>query len=320
MNLTVRRYRDEDDYWRIREFLRRVYILNDRHEYSWQVARLDYWRWHVIDNSKLNTSVEDVTFIWETDDGEIASVLNSENRGEVYLQIDPRLRSQELEEEMMSVAEEKLAIPKPDGGKEVTTWVHANDELRKKITRCRGYVKGEDCEHQHTRQLASPIPDEPVPAGYTVRSLGGEKELPARSWASWRSFHPSEPKEKYQGWEWYRNIQRMPLYRRDLDIVAAADDGTIAAFATLWYDDVTRAGYFEPVGRVPEHQVRGLTRAVLYEAMRRLKKMGGLVASVGGYSFGAKVLYASVTSMEYDLSEPWVKVLQTDNKVSAEVV
>ena len=210
---------------------------------------------------------------------------------------------------MLSVAEEQLAIPRPDGGKEITTWVHAPDKMRAQIVSGRGYVKGDESEQQHTRQLSRLIPDQPVPAGYVVRSLGGEEELPARSWASWRAFHPTEPKEKYQGWEWYRNIQRMPLYRRDLDIVAAAADGTIAAFATLWYDDATRAGYFEPVGRAPEHQVHGLTRAVLYEAMRRLKRMGGLVATVGGCSFGANVLYSSVTSMEYDLSEPWVKVL-----------
>ena len=50
MTLSMRRYRDEDDYWRVREFLRGVYLLNGRRELSWQAYRLDYWRWHVVAN------------------------------------------------------------------------------------------------------------------------------------------------------------------------------------------------------------------------------------------------------------------------------
>lgn len=37
------------------------------------------------------------------------------------------------------------------------------------------------------------------------------------------------------------------LYRSYLDIVAAAPGGEIAAFCTVWYHNVTRTGYIEPV-------------------------------------------------------------------------
>jgi len=47
MKPTLRTYQTEDDYWRIREFLREVFLLNDRHEYSWSLLRWDYWIWHV---------------------------------------------------------------------------------------------------------------------------------------------------------------------------------------------------------------------------------------------------------------------------------
>jgi mycothiol synthase len=133
------------------------------------------------------------------------------------------------------------------------------------------------------------------------------EELPARSWASWRGFHPDEPDEHFTDRDgaWYRVIQRMPLYRRDLDMVAIAPGGEIAAFCTLWYDDVTRTGYFEPVATVPEHQRRGLGKAVMAEAMRRIKRLGATLVTVGGYSPEANALYASIVSAEYDLSEPW---------------
>ena len=140
-----------------------------------------------------------------------------------------------------------------------------------------------------------------------MRALGGEEELPSRSWASWRAFHPENPDEEYDGWEWYRKIQRMPLYRRDLDIVAVTAGGAVAAFCTLWYDDVTRSGYFEPVGTAPEHQRRGLATAVMHEAMRRLQRMGGTLATVGGLSSAADALYRAVMSPEAYLLVPWVR-------------
>ncbi len=37
------------DYWRLRVFLRDVFLLNNRRPTSWQVARLDYWRWFGVE-------------------------------------------------------------------------------------------------------------------------------------------------------------------------------------------------------------------------------------------------------------------------------
>jgi GNAT superfamily N-acetyltransferase len=99
----------------------------------------------------------------------------------------------------------------------------------------------------------------------------------------------------------------MPLYRRDLNIVAIAPDGELAAFCTAWYDDVTRTGHFEPVGTAPEHQRRVLGKAVMCEALRRLKRMGATRAIVGGYTPAANALYAPVMSHDCELQEPWIR-------------
>jgi ribosomal protein S18 acetylase RimI-like enzyme len=106
---------------------------------------------------------------------------------------------------------------------------------------------------------------------------------------------------------WYRNIQTAPLYRRDLDLVAIAPDEAIAAFCTIWFDDVTRSAYFEPVATVPAHQRRGLGKALLTEGLRRLQRMGATRAFVGGYSLAANTLYQSVMGSQYELYEVWVK-------------
>ncbi|MDX9831080.1 MAG: GNAT family N-acetyltransferase, partial [Anaerolineae bacterium] len=228
MKLTMRPYQTEDDYWRIRAFLREVMLLNDVREKSWPVARLDYWRWHVALNCEERESIAEVVFLWETADGRLAAVLNPEGTGEAHLQVHPGLRTREMEDEMLATAEAHLAAQR-DGRRVLVVWADDQDEQRLDLLRRRGYNKGKWVESQWRRDLDAPIPDAPIPPGYTVRSLGEVDELPARSWASWRGFHPDEPDEDYQGWEWYLNIQRCPLYRRDLDIVAVAPGGEIAS-------------------------------------------------------------------------------------------
>jgi mycothiol synthase len=146
-----------------------------------------------------------------------------------------------------------------------------------------------------------------LPKGYTLRALGDAAELPARSWVSWKAFHPDEPDEAYDGWTWYPNVQRAPLYRRDLDLVAVAPNGELASFCTVWFDDVTRTGAFEPVGTAPAHQRRGLGKAVMVEGLRRLQRMGATLVTVGSYETAAHALYASVGFTEVDLCTPWLK-------------
>jgi mycothiol synthase len=306
MKLTMRPYQTEEDYWRVRAFLREVMLLNNMREKSWHVARLDYWRWHVAANCQDRDSIADLVFMWETADDQLAAVLNPEGEGDAHLQVHPELRTAELEDEMLAVAEEHLAADR-EGKRVLAVWSDDQDALRLAVLKRRGYAKGKWVEHQWQRDLDAPVPDAPVPPGYTVRALGDGDELPARSWASWRGFHPDEPDEAYEGWEWYLNIQRCPLYRRDLDIVAVAPGGEIASFCTLWYDDVTRSAYIEPVATVPEHLRRGLARATITEGLRRIKLMGATRAFVGGYEPGPNALYASVLSAGHDRSEQWVK-------------
>lgn len=310
MNLIMRPYQSEDDYWRIRVFLRQVMLLNGVREWSWHVARLDYWRWHVALNCQEREAIDDVVFLWETADGQIAAVLNPEGEGEAHLQVHPGLRAPALEDEMLAVAEERLAADR-DGQRKLVAWTDDQDTQRLAVLQRRGYTRGKWVERQWRRDLDAPLPGVPLPAGYTVRSLGDTGELPARSWASWRGFHPDEPDKDYQGWEWYLNVQRCPLYRRDLDIVAVAPaataGGEIASLCTLWYDDVTRSAYVEPVATVPGHQRLGLARAVITEGLRRVRRLGATRAFVGGYEPGPNALYASVLSPEHDRSGQWIK-------------
>jgi len=308
MKLTMRRYQSEDDFWRIRSFLREAFLLNSRRMLSWPVARLDYWRWHGILNLGEGELEKDV-YLWETEEGQIAAVLNREGAGQAYLQIHPSFKTAELEEQMIILAEECLRTPSQRGGLVLSVWSDSADSQRLGILERRGFTHNAGSnEQQWRRNLELPIPDNPARDGYTVRALGEVSELPARCWASWRAFHADDSDEDYdRDWSWYQNIQSAPLYRRDLDLVAIASSGEVAAFTTIWYDDGTHCGYFEPVGTMPEYQRRGLARSLLCEGMRRLKKMGANQAITFGGEPPANALYKSVLGPDFDLYMPWEK-------------
>lgn len=301
-----RAYQTDEDYWCIREFLRQVSLANHLHDFSWSLLRWDYWRWHVNENI-FHFKLEDVITLWEAN-GQIVAMLNPDSAGEAFFQIHPTLCDPLLITDMLDVAEQNLPKTRADGQKELIVWVNAGDDAAKSLFGKRGYAcSGFSAEHMRRRPLSRPVPDSVPPGGYTVRALGDERELPARSWLSWKAFHPNEPDENYQGWEWYLNVQRVPLYRRDLDIVAVAPDGELAAFCTVWFDDVTRTAVFEPVGTHPDHQKRGLGKAVMSEGLRRAQRLGATLATVSSYSKGAHALYESMGFTGVDLLEPWIR-------------
>jgi ribosomal protein S18 acetylase RimI-like enzyme len=281
-------------------------VYNIRHDFSWPLLRWDYWRWHVNENI-FQMKLEDVVTLWELD-GQIVAMVNPDHPGEAFFQIHPAFQDQISMSELLDAAEEKIPNVNDNGKQELIVWVNATDDLTKGLFTERGYIRSKSpAEHMRRRFLSDPVPDSIIPGGYSVRALGDETELPARSWLSWKAFHPDEPDEKYKGWEWYRNIQRVPLYRRDLDIVAVAEDGELAAFCTVWLDDVTRTAVFEPVGTHPNHQKRGIGKAVMCEGLRRAQQLGATLATVSSYNKAAHALYESMGFTEFDLLEPWIK-------------
>ena len=313
MKLTMRNYQSEEDYWRIRDFQRKLMILNERRELSWHVARLDYWWWFINpDIEKI--ALEENVFLWETESGEIAAVLNPEGRGQAYLQVHPGFHTPELDEEMIASAEERLPVAGKDGQRMLQIFIDSQDKTRLQILTQRGFKRVEEAgnqEYQHRRSLDEALPDVSQIAGYTIRPMGDGLELLERCYASGLGFHDDDiniARNNRDHPEWYHGIQSAPLYRRDLDIVAVAADGSVASFCTAWFDDVSRTAYLEPVATVPAHRKRGLGKAVLLEVLHRLKKMGCKVAFVGGYSEQANALYFSVMGPAHDISEPWEKV------------
>ena len=308
MKLTLRPFHTEEDYWRTRNFLREVFLRNDRIERSWSVSRLDYWRWHIVMNCENCASVESYIHLWEAMDGKIAAVVTSLGQGELRLHIHPQILSAQVLDEILAQAEEAFYTTE-EGTRFLHLPVDSDNSLLQETLLSRGYEKRLGRSNKWRRDLDAPIPAVKIPEGYTIRSMGGPEEHPARSWASWRAFHSDEPKENYDGdFSWFGNLQLSPLYRRDLDIVAIAPNGDIASFCTIYYDDYTRSAVCVLVGTAVEHWQRGLGKAVIFEGMRRLQKVGCTRVFATAYDPPAYGLYRSVMQTD-QLGESWLKVL-----------
>jgi mycothiol synthase len=88
-------------------------------------------------------------------------------------------------------------------------------------------------------------------------------------------------------------LMRLPGYLSELDLVAIAPDGIIAAYVNCWIDPVNRIGDFGPVGARPAYRRQELTRAALLEGLRRLKARGmdRVCVSTGVSNTPARQLY-----------------------------
>ena len=117
---------------------------------------------------------------------------------------------------------------------------------------------------------AEPVP----PHGFTLKTVG-DADVAGRVEAHRSAFHPSRVTV-----ESYRNVMRAWPYRSDLDAVAVAPDGRIAAYCLAWLDDENRVGELEPVGTHADFRRRGLAAAVCSFAIRRLADAGAELAVV----------------------------------------
>jgi mycothiol synthase len=153
---------------------------------------------------------------------------------------------------------------------------------------------GEFSEVNMLCSLKGPLPEAVIPLGSQVRSFAGMDEISNRAGAQ---------REVWQPWtvgnlsdDDYSYFMQLPGYDRDLDLVAVAPDGVIAAYVNGWIDPLNRIGDFGPVGARPAYRRQGYTRAVLLECLRRMQKCGmeRVSVSTGVSNSPAIRLYESV--------------------------
>lgn len=141
------------------------------------------------------------------------------------------------------------------------------------------------------RSLADDVPVPQLPTGFTLRPLRGEAEV-----AGYVALHRAAFDTNNMTVEWRARTFQMSHYVADLDLVAVAPDGRLAAFCIGWALPDHSETQVEPLGVHPDFQHLGLGRALALESLRRMQMLGARLAHVETYSVNdpARGLYESV--------------------------
>lgn len=141
------------------------------------------------------------------------------------------------------------------------------------------------------RSLDRVLPAPVLPDGFTLRPTNGMREL-----HEYVALHRAAFGAADMTVEWRKRTLCMPQYVPELDVVAVAPDGRLAAFCICWLGPKEGEGYIEPLGVHPDFAGLGLGRAVLLEGLWRLQAHGATIAIIDRYENddSARALYESL--------------------------
>jgi predicted N-acetyltransferase YhbS len=301
--ISRRLYEGEKDFWRVRRLLidtTRITPIG----FNWEVRRWDGKRFHNPDGELAEDFVTKIR-LWEDED-RLVAVVHPEGSGDAQLQVHPDYRH--LEEEMIAWAEVNLAADGEGGARTLNLFVNDYDAGRRRLLAERGYA---ECAWggvtRHLRLGRQPLATPQIAPGYTLRTTRSRQSL-ADSQAVADLLNAAFGRTSHTAQEIQVFTRLAPSFRPDLDLVAEAADGTLAAYVGIAYDPDNRLAIFEPVCTHPEHLRRGLARTLMQEGLLRLRALGAQDVIVGtGDMIPANRLYDSIGFTEAYRGHGWEK-------------
>ena len=270
----LRAYSGPDDVSRI---LRFVGECNQLADFCCSMHPGDFG--HFLSNELAGRDPAPYCFVYEANGSlEALIVLHAPRSSAWGLLVHPHHRDAGLEAALVAWAEERLRQLLTASGS-AKAWLTSEtlecDTARRDILASRGYVADPEPDYfVTTRSLQGAIPTSVPPDGFSIRAVAGEHEADAV-----QAVHEGAFERAWQPGEYLR-VMRSPSYQSDRELVVVAPNGRFAAFLVYWIDRITKSGLFEPVGCHPDFQRRGLTKALLYEGMRRMAARGMTLAMV----------------------------------------
>jgi mycothiol synthase len=296
---TSRYYEDEHDLLNMQGMLMEARSQTDDWRYP-HIGDLLFWFFMVV----CHLDPQEHIRIWFDDQRLIGYAILGEDPSFDW-QVLPEYSWLGIENEALAWAETRLSkLRKEDpqrwGGNSVSS-SRQDDTERIKFLEEHGYRPGgEFSEVNMLCWLDERIPEYVLPAGFQIRAIADAEAGYCQAEISNRA---KAQRDVWQPWtvgnvsdENYAYFMTLPGYYRDLDVVAVAPDGIMAAYVNGWIDPINRIGDFGPVGARPAYRRLGLTRAVLLESLRRMKGYGmnRVSVSTGVSNTPAIRLYESV--------------------------
>jgi ribosomal protein S18 acetylase RimI-like enzyme len=190
------------------------------------------------------------------------------------------------------------------GNRYLVTSAFESDQQRIDLLERSGYRPTKHFEPYLSLEFSAlPTPD--PPAGIRLRHVT-ENDLEERvnvhsaSWAPASGFNIEQ----------YLKVRAIEqVFDSELDIVAETENGTFASYTIAWQDPVSGVGSFEPFGTRPEFRGSGVSRAVIFEGLRRLALKGMHSARIytTGFNHQAAALYKSCGFEQVDAKRTYIK-------------
>ncbi|GLQ17748.1 GNAT family N-acetyltransferase [Maritalea porphyrae] len=161
-----------------------------------------------------------------------------------------------------------------DVDKPITTNLSANDEQGINCLKDLGFSIEED----DFAVLSQPLGDTPspeLPEGFSLRLAAEDSDA-----AKLAAVHNGAFGPKWSAAE-YLKVMHAQAFQPASELVVVSPDGDFASFVVIWCDPTSKSGLFEPVGCHKNYQRKGLTRALVYEGLARMKSAGMTSAFVG---------------------------------------
>jgi ribosomal protein S18 acetylase RimI-like enzyme len=234
---------------------------------------------HFLSNQLAGNDPSPYSFVYESNGELEALFLFYAIRSSSWaMLVHPHRRNAEFEAALLEWAEQHLRhlLSVSGSTKEwITIEVPDFDTMRRDTLASRGFAARHEPDFfLTTRSLQGEIPVPVLPDGFSIRAVLGEHEADAvqavHAGSFGRTWQPGE----------YLKVMRSPGFQIDHELVVVAPGGRFAAYLIYWIDPISKSGLVEPVGCHSDFQRRGLTRALMYEGMRRMVEQGMTTAVV----------------------------------------
>jgi ribosomal protein S18 acetylase RimI-like enzyme len=289
-----RLYESEQDLQQMQDLLMGARARSDDWHF-WHVGELA-WNFFMI---ACHLDPREHIRLWHDRAGKLAGYAMLGEDPAFDWQVSPEFEWTGIETEAIAWAESRLAelrgLDAQGWGGNLVSISRQDNRRRISFLEQHGFRLGEYAEINFLRSLDEPVPESIIPTGCQVRGIMPEAgEISNRAGAQrevWRPWTVGNVSD-----EDYARFMRLPCYYPQLDVVAVAPDGGIAAYVNSWIDPVNRIGDFGPVGARPAFRRRGLTRGVLLEGLRRMQAHGMdcVIVSTGVENTPAIRLYESI--------------------------
>ena len=268
-----------DDYYKVKRFLLRI----NKQEVVTPNFLFGRWEW-AFSLPFLDKENLDKIGLWEASDEVVALATFESSLGDVYLAYDPEYAS--LLDEMISHAKSMT-----NSGKTRLLVASSNKELSEAAYKA-GYLPTCDREEIACLDIESVDLDYLLPEGYDAVSLSEDYSLEKYHSVLWQGFdHGNNPVFDEENRLERINELSGESVNLDLNISVRNELKEFVSYCGIWHDPGSDYALLEPCATVPEYRRKGLGKAAIYEAAKRLKRLGCKKLYVGSgqqfyYSIG----------------------------------